>query len=128
MITSKVPNFWKQFSKRFQASSPAITNLSKNPKKFDFVIDNSKAPFVPKIFTKPNSIIDLPDALVNLNEMKQNPDESAKNLEEAIKTEIFKHPYEHELLMFDTEKYVRENYAEWNSFDITKINLDSTQR
>ena len=39
--------------------------------KFKDKIDNSSAPFVPKLITKPNALKPLPDALINLHQKGQ---------------------------------------------------------
>ncbi len=101
IVLDKIERF-KELKKKYNFKAQPVNQSSNNANLSDFAvnrkIENSvDRPFIPKILTKPNSTIPLPDTIVKANE---NADKFFEN-EPNASTFEFPHPYSKEIESLD---------------------------
>jgi len=89
------------------------TSIARPQSQFKDKIDNSTAPFIPKISYKPHAIKALPKALININSnpVDDNVSPAVSNLINSLKNNqaedmsIYEHPYEVEITSFKPDEW-----------------------
>merc|ERR1712142_16648 len=114
-----VVSSWNKVDKHGRSKSFRLIqayNIMRPQLKFKDKIDNSSAPFVPKLITKPNALKPLPDALINLHQkgqQKVGPSDASvalTNLIQSVRNDkeedssIYLHPYQYEIEQYQVSE------------------------
>jgi len=114
-----VVSSWNKVDKHGRSKSFRLIqayNIMRPQLKFKDKIDNSPAPFVPKLTKKPNALKPLPDALINLHQkgqQKVGPSDASvalTNLIQSVRNDqdedpsIYLHPYQYEIEQYQVSE------------------------